>query len=86
MVDGVVVEEVGYPVCGLLSDLDAITLADKKRALIAASRAAGSPISFPFMFLSFIGLAAIPEYAITDKGFIDVLKQQIVDPVRELIF
>jgi adenine deaminase len=85
VVDGVVKEEVGYPVCGLLSDLDAITLADKKRALIAASRAAGSPISFPFMFLSFIGLAAIPEYAITDKGFIDVLKQQIVNPVRELI-
>jgi adenine deaminase len=86
VVDGVVVEEVSYPVCGLLSDLDAITLADKKRALIAASRDAGSTIGFPFMFLSFIGLAAIPEYAITDKGFIDVLKQQIVDPVRELIF
>ena len=37
------------------------------------------------MFLSFICLAAIPLYAITDKGFIDVLQQKIIDPVLEVI-
>jgi adenine deaminase len=86
VVNGEVKEEVSYPVCGLLSDLSAEDLADKKRALIKASQNAGSKIGFPFMFLSFIGLAAIPEYAITDKGFIDVLKQQIIDPVKELVY
>lgn len=83
--DGKVTAEVSFPVCGLLSDLGPEELADKKRELIAASRAQGSNIGFPFLFLSFIGLAAIPEYAITDKGFIDVMKQQIIDPVEELI-
>lgn len=84
VVDGKVVEEVAFPICGLLSDLDAPTLADKKRALIKASQDAGSLINFPFLFLSFIGLAAIPEYAITDKGFIDVLKQEIINPIISL--
>ena len=84
VVDGKIVAEVAFPICGLLSDLDAPTLADHKRRLIKASQDAGSTIGFPFLFLSFIGLAAIPEYAITDKGFIDVMKQQIIDPILSL--
>ena len=84
VVDGKVVEEIAYPICGLLSDMDAEELAERKKALIKASQDAGSKIGFPFLFLSFIGLAAIPEYAITDKGFIDVLKQEIIDPVVSL--
>ncbi len=82
--DGKVMQEISYPICGLLSDLDAPVMAQKKKELIAASHELGSKIGFPFMFLSFIGLAAIPEYAITDKGFIDVIKQQIIDPVVSL--
>lgn len=84
VVNGKVVEEIAYPICGLLSDMDAEELAERKKALIKASQDAGSKIGFPFLFLSFIGLAAIPEYAITDKGFIDVLKQKIIDPVVSL--
>ena len=84
VVNGKVVEEIAYPICGLLSDIDAEELAERKKALIKASQDAGSKIGFPFLFLSFIGLAAIPEYAITDKGFIDVLKQEIIDPVVSL--
>lgn len=45
----------------------------------------GCTISIPFMFLSFICLAAIPEYAVTDYGFIDVMQQKIINPVLELI-
>jgi adenine deaminase len=86
VVDGKVVEEISYPICGLLSDLGAEELAQKKKMLIKASQDAGSTIGFPFLFLSFIGLAAIPEYAITDKGFIDVLKQAIIEPVLELVY
>jgi len=86
VVDGKVIEEISYPICGLLSDMDAEQLSEKKKALIKASQDAGSTIGFPFLFLSFIGLAAIPEYAITDKGFIDVLKQAIIEPVLELVY
>ena len=45
----------------------------------------GTEIASPFMFLSFICLAAIPAYAITDCGFIDVAKQQVIDPILEVV-
>lgn len=86
VMDGKVTSEIAYPVCGLLSDLDAVSLADMKRRMIDDCRQAGSTIGFPFLFLSFIGLAAIPCFAITDKGFIDVEKQQIIEPVKELVY
>lgn len=82
--NGQVLYEIPFPVLGLLSDLDAWSLAAEKRRLIAAAQQLGCTISMPFMFLSFISLAAIPEYAITDKGFIDVKQQMVIDPVLDL--
>ncbi|QGP92626.1 Adenine deaminase [Neomoorella glycerini] len=79
--NGQVLYEVPFPVLGLLSDLDAWALAEEKRRLNASAQKLGCTISMPFMFLSFISLAAIPEYAITDHGFIDVLQQKVIDPV-----
>lgn len=83
--DGKVLKEVAYPILGLLSDLTAEELAAEKESLNEVIHRLGSGISIPFMFLSFICLAAIPSYAVTDHGFIDVLKQQIIDPVLEII-
>lgn len=82
--DGQVLGEVAYPVCGLLSDLSASELADKKRELNGIIHQMGSTIAIPFMFLSFICLAAIPDYAVTDCGFIDVYAQKVIDPVLEV--
>lgn len=82
--DGKIVAEVLLPICGLLSDLSAEELADEKRNLNAATYALGTEIPIPFMFLSFICLAAIPGFAITDRGFIDVEKQQIINPVLDI--
>lgn len=79
--DGEVLAEIAYPVCGLLSDLSAEELADEKRKLNAAVHSLGCPITIPFMFLSFICLAALPNFAVTDHGFIDVLSQKIIDPI-----
>ena len=45
----------------------------------------GTEIAIPFMFLSFICLAAIPAYAITDCGFIDVVQQKVIDPILEVV-
>ena len=82
---GQVIEEVEYPICGLLSDLSAEELAAEKKKLNKAIHERGSEIAIPFMFLSFICLAAIPLYAVTDKGFIDVINQKIIDPVLEVV-
>ena len=81
--DGEILGAVEYPVCGLLSDLSGEELAEEKRKLNGIIHELGCPITIPFMFLSFICLAAIPVYAITDVGFINVLTQEVVDPVIE---
>lgn len=82
--DGEILGAVEYPVCGLLSDLSGEELAEEKRKLNGIIHELGCTISIPFMFLSFICLAAIPVYAITDVGFINVLTQEVVDPVIEV--
>jgi len=78
---GKVAAEVAYPVCGLMSDLSAEELAEIKKNMNRVIHDMGSEITIPFMFLSFICLAGIPEYAITDYGFIDVAKQQVINPI-----
>jgi len=82
---GAVAAEVAYPICGLLSDLPLEELAERKRELNRVAHEMGTEIAIPFMFLSFICLAAIPDFAVTDCGFIDVLEQKIIDPVLEVL-
>lgn len=79
--NGQVVYEIPLPILGLLTDLDAWTLAEKRQALLAEAKERGCSVSDPFMFLSFITLAAIPAFSITDKGYVDVQEQKLIDPV-----
>ncbi len=79
--DGKVVDEIAFPILGLLTDIDAWTLARKRAALLDRAREMGCGVSDAFMFLSFITLAAIPAFAITDKGYVDVEQQKIIEPV-----
>ncbi len=83
--DGKVAAEVAYPICGLMSDLPLDELSEQKKVLNQVAYDMGTPIRIPFMFLGFICLACIEDYAITDKGFIDVKKHEIIDPVLELL-
>ena len=83
--NGEVAAEVAYPICGLMSDLSLDELAAQKKALNAVAYEMGTPIQIPFMFLCFICLACIEAYAVTDKGFIDVEKCEIIDPILEVI-
>ncbi|MGN0073029.1 MAG: adenine deaminase [Coriobacteriales bacterium] len=82
---GQVIECVAYPVCGLLSDLSCEELAAEKNKLNAACAERGCIIPIPFMFLSFICLAALPALAITDHGFINVMTLQVEDPIKEVV-
>ena len=79
--DGRVLAEIPLPVCGLLTDVDAWTLTGQRQKVLDASRALGCTVPEPFMFLSFITLAAVPAFAITDKGFVDCLQQKLIEPV-----
>lgn len=82
---GEIIKEVAYPICGLLSDLSAEDLAAEKAQLNAACAERGCIISIPMMFLSFICLAALPGFAITDHGFIDVMSLKVIDPVLGVV-
>ncbi|MCD6483876.1 MAG: adenine deaminase [Candidatus Odinarchaeota archaeon] len=81
--DEKVLAELPLPVGGLMSDEPPEEVAKKVEELKKAAQSLGSTIYHPFMFLIFIPLAAIPAYAITDKGFVDVMKQQLISPVLE---
>jgi adenine deaminase len=83
--DGKVVKEIPLPIAGLVTDTDAWTLSKQRQDLLTAAAEMGCKVSDAFMFLSFVTLAAIPSFAVTDKGYIDVMTQQIMDPVLEWI-
>lgn len=79
--NGQVVGEIALPILGLLTDMDAWTLAQQRAALLEKTREMGCAVTDAFMFLSFITLAAIPAFSITDKGYVDVARQALMDPV-----
>ena len=83
--DGKVLKCIPYPVCGLLTDMSCEELAAEKKELIGYVHEMGSQIPIPYMFLSFICLAALPCLAITDVGFINVFTQEVMDPILEVI-
>ncbi|MBQ6452756.1 MAG: adenine deaminase [Coriobacteriales bacterium] len=80
---GEVIKDIPYPICGLLTDLSCQELSAQKKELNALMAARGCIIPIPFMFLSFICLAALPSYAVTDHGFINVITLQIEDPILD---
>lgn len=84
--DGKVLSELPLPVLGILSDESAEDVCKMKKELNAQSKKLGCNIGFPFMFLSFIGLAAIPQFAVTDHGFVDVIKQAVINPIVKLLY
>ena len=81
--DGQVIGEVRLPLLGLTGDEDAWGAAERRREMIAKTQEMGIMVPDPFMFLSFITLVAIPAMAVTDRGYVDVMKQQLMDPVLE---
>ena len=44
-------------------------------AVTAAARSLGCEVVSPFMILSFVGLAGVPDYGLTEKGLIDAFTQ-----------
>ena len=79
--DGQIVSEIPLPILGLLTDLDASPLVEKRQAVLAKANEMGCTVSDAYMSLSLNTVAAIPAFSITDQGYIDVMQQKIIDPV-----
>jgi adenine deaminase len=65
------VEVLPLPVAGLMSHLDGYVVAGRYSALDKAAKGLGSPLSAPFMTLSFMALLVIPHLKLSDKGLFD---------------
>jgi adenine deaminase len=83
--DGKVVHELPLPLFGLLTDLDAWTLTKQRKLMLATAREWGCQLTEPFMFLSFVTLVGFPEYAVTDHGYVDCMRQQKMEPILEFV-
>lgn len=76
--EGRIIAELGLPIAGLLSDQPLEVVRQAIDKLNDAARSFGCTIPSPFMALSFLGLAVIPELRLTDRGLVDVCSNQFV--------
>jgi adenine deaminase len=63
------------PYGGCMSDRPWEEVHDGLASVTAAARTLGCGIASPFMILSFVGLAGVPDYGLTEKGLIDAYTQ-----------
>jgi adenine deaminase len=61
----------GLPVAGLMSNENGYHVASAYTAIDAMAKSLGSPLSAPFMTLSFMALLVIPHVKLSDKGLFD---------------
>lgn len=75
---GRVLADLPLPIAGLMSDQRLPEVRARLDRLDEAARGLGVRIPFPFMTLSFLGLAVIPELRLTDLGLVDVMAGRLV--------
>jgi len=66
------------PIAGLMTEWPIARVADQLQRLKQQARAWGSRLDNPFMALSFLALAVIPELKLTDLGLVDVTTFSLV--------
>jgi adenine deaminase len=70
--DGKILAELALPFAGLMSTRPIEEVNQAEKCLSEAARNLGCVFSSPFMVMSFLSLAVIPEIRLTDKGIVDV--------------
>lgn len=70
-VDGAREKVLALPVAGLMSNEDGYRVAEAYTAIDAMAKSLGSPLSAPFMTLSFMALLVIPHLKLSDLGLFD---------------
>ncbi|MCD6254012.1 MAG: adenine deaminase [Thermotogae bacterium] len=76
--NGKVIGELPLDVAGLMSSLGMEEVAQRINRLKSIVQDLGTTLSDPFMTLSFVQLAVIPQLRITDKGLVDVEDGKLV--------
>lgn len=73
-----VLAELPLPIAGLISDAPLPVVRRSLDLLEQAAASLGARLPAPFMTLSFLGLAVIPELRLTDHGLVDVNAGRLV--------
>lgn len=77
--DGKCIASLPLPIAGLISGEDAQTTDGKLDELSAAWKHIGCKLASPFMTMSLLSLACIPEIRITDLGLVDTVYFEFTD-------
>ena len=83
--DGKVIEFLPLPVGGIVSDDEPEVVAAKEAKIDEAARSLGSDLPNPMMYMFFLPITAIPDYALTDAGPVDYCALTTYDPILELV-
>jgi adenine deaminase len=78
VLDGKALAQIPLPIAGLMSDQSIDRVLSSKKELLAAVPLTGCSLPDPFMALSFLALPVIPELRLTDRGLVDVGRQEII--------
>lgn len=82
--DGEILDFLPLPVGGICSDAEPEEVAAREKELNGKAKALGCDLPEPLMYMFFLPITAIPDYAITDIGPVDVRAMDIFDPVLKL--
>ena len=82
--NGKVIEFLPLPVGGIVSDDEPENIAVEEKKIDEAARRIGSDLPNPMMYMFFLPITAIPDYALTDAGPVDYLALSTYDPILEL--
>ncbi|MEF8785948.1 MAG: adenine deaminase [Haloarculaceae archaeon] len=80
-VDDGVLAEVPLPIAGLMSDLPLSEVSERVHDLEDAWETLGCDLDSPFMTMSLLALAVIPELRITNRGVVDTVGFDFIEPV-----
>ena len=82
--NGEILEFLPLPVGGIVSDCEPAEMAAQEARIDAAARSLGSDLPNPMMYMFFLPITAIPDYAITDVGPVDYVNLTTFDPILKL--
>ena len=83
--DGKIIEFLPLPVGGIASDLEPEEIAYRETLLTKAANQLGCDLPEPLMYMFFLPITAIPDYAITDVGPVDCIALSTFNPILELV-
>jgi len=79
--DGEVIESIELPIGGIVSDMEPEEMAEREQKLDDAVRSLGCDLPYPVMYMFFLPITAIPDYALTDLGVVDCVTLKVFNPV-----